>query len=162
MKPINYIIFCERMSMFMNRQILRSKEHRVIAGVCGGFAEYFNIDPTVIRLIWIAISLTAGVGILAYIIAAIIIPDKPANYRSDENQSNPDSGFNAGTNDWGKPAAKFDSDKSRLLIGGILVILGVFFLTREFFGWFNFKYFWPAAFIIIGGLLIFKGRRNSV
>jgi phage shock protein C len=47
----------------------------MLCGVCGGIAEYFNIDPTLVRLVWVIITLMGGAGILAYIIAAIIIPD---------------------------------------------------------------------------------------
>ena len=49
----------------------------MLDGVCGGIAEYFGIDPTVVRLIWVLFSLMGGCGILAYIIAAIIIPRNP-------------------------------------------------------------------------------------
>jgi len=48
----------------------------MIGGVCGGIAEYFNIDPTIIRLLTVIIALTYGTGILAYLIAWIIIPEK--------------------------------------------------------------------------------------
>lgn len=48
---------------------------RKLCGVCGGIAEYFNIDPTIVRLLWILLVLCAGTGILAYIIAAIIMPE---------------------------------------------------------------------------------------
>ena len=51
-------------------------EGKMLAGVCGGFAEYFGIDPTIIRLVWVILSLVAGCGILAYIIAIIIMPRK--------------------------------------------------------------------------------------
>lgn len=47
----------------------------MLCGVCGGIAECFNIDPTLVRLVWVIITLMGGAGILAYIIAAIIIPD---------------------------------------------------------------------------------------
>ena len=47
----------------------------MLCGVCGGIAEYFGIDPTLVRLVWVIITLMGGAGILAYIIAAIIIPD---------------------------------------------------------------------------------------
>ena len=47
----------------------------MLCGVCGGIAEYFNIDPTLVRLVCVIITLMGGAGILAYIIAAIIIPD---------------------------------------------------------------------------------------
>lgn len=60
----------------MQKKLYRIEEGKVIAGVCGGIAEYLNIDPTVIRLIWALLGLTGG-GILAYLIAALIIPVKP-------------------------------------------------------------------------------------
>lgn len=48
---------------------------RKLCGVCGGIAEYFNIDPVIVRLIWVLLVLCAGTGVLAYIIAAIIMPE---------------------------------------------------------------------------------------
>lgn len=58
------------------KRLYRSRESRMLYGVCGGIAEYFNIDPTLIRLLFVLFGLS-GSGILAYIIAAIIIPDSP-------------------------------------------------------------------------------------
>ena len=55
------------------KRLYRSRESRMLCGVCGGIAEYFNIDPTLIRLLFVLFGLS-GSGILAYIIAAIIIP----------------------------------------------------------------------------------------
>mgnify|MGYP002531366879 FL=1 len=57
-----------------NKKLYKSSVNRMLCGVCGGIAEYFNIDPTLVRLVWVIITLMGG-GILAYIIAAIIIPD---------------------------------------------------------------------------------------
>ena len=48
---------------------------RKLCGVCGGIADYFGVDPTLIRLLWVLLVLCAGIGILAYIIAAIIMPE---------------------------------------------------------------------------------------
>lgn len=56
------------------RKLYKSR-NRMLCGVCGGIGEYFNIDPTVIRLLWIIFSVIGGCGILAYIIAAIVIPE---------------------------------------------------------------------------------------
>ncbi len=61
----------------MEKKLYKSNNDRKLAGVCAGIAEYFNMDPTIIRLGWVFGTLLAGVGILAYIIAAIIIPNKP-------------------------------------------------------------------------------------
>ena len=58
-----------------NKKLYKSPANRMLCGVCGGIAEYFNIDPTLVRLVWVIITLMGGAGILAYIIAAIIIPD---------------------------------------------------------------------------------------
>jgi phage shock protein C len=49
----------------------------VIAGVCGGLAEYFNVDPTIMRLIFVALALAAGPGLLLYIIMWIVVPQNP-------------------------------------------------------------------------------------
>ena len=57
------------------KRLYRSRKDRMICGVCGGIAKYFNIDPTLVRLAFVLISMGAGSGVLAYIVAAIIIPD---------------------------------------------------------------------------------------
>lgn len=59
------------------KKLYRSRSSRTICGVCGGIGEYFNIDPTLIRLAWILVA-CMGPGILAYIIAAVVIPDEPS------------------------------------------------------------------------------------
>ncbi len=59
------------------KRLYRSTTDKVIAGVCGGIGEYFEIDPVLVRLIWVILSLMGGAGIIGYIIAWIIIPKKP-------------------------------------------------------------------------------------
>ena len=61
------------------KRLYRSRENRMICGVCGGIADYFNVDPTLIRLGLVLLACT-GSGILAYFIAAIKIPDQPRTY----------------------------------------------------------------------------------
>ena len=60
----------------MPKKLYRSKKDEKIAGVCAGLAEYINIDPTVIRLIWALVALS-GPGVVAYIVCALVIPEKP-------------------------------------------------------------------------------------
>jgi len=57
-----------------NKKLYRSSTNYKLAGVCGGIGEYFNIDPTLIRLAWILFSVMGGAGVLAYIIAALVMP----------------------------------------------------------------------------------------
>ncbi|NMB21707.1 MAG: PspC domain-containing protein [Firmicutes bacterium] len=60
----------------MAKRIFRSREKKV-AGVCGGIAEYLDIDPTIVRLIWLILALAYGTGLLAYFICWIVIPETP-------------------------------------------------------------------------------------
>ena len=60
----------------MEKKLYRSKTDRKVAGVCGGIAEYFDIDPTVVRILWIIMSWVAGSGIIAYILACIFMPEE--------------------------------------------------------------------------------------
>ena len=59
------------------KKLYKSSTDKKLAGVCGGLAEYFTIDSTLVRLGWVVFSLLGGSGLLAYIIAAIIMPDRP-------------------------------------------------------------------------------------
>jgi phage shock protein PspC (stress-responsive transcriptional regulator) len=59
------------------KKLYRSRKSRILAGVCGGIAEFINLDPTIIRLAWVIFSLAYGVGVLAYIIAWLLIPNSP-------------------------------------------------------------------------------------
>ena len=61
----------------MQKKLYRSKSNRMLAGVCSGVAEYFNIDPTIVRVVWAVTSLFAFVGVVAYIVCALVIPEKP-------------------------------------------------------------------------------------
>lgn len=56
------------------KRLYRSRTNKMLAGVCAGIAEYFSLDPTIIRLAWVVFTCIGGSGLLAYIIAAIIIP----------------------------------------------------------------------------------------
>ena len=63
----------------MQKKLYRSKSNRMLVGVCGGVAEYFNIDPTVVRVIWAVASIFAFAGVIAYVACAFVIPEKPDN-----------------------------------------------------------------------------------
>lgn len=128
-------------------KLYRSKSNRVIGGVCGGIAEYFNIDPILIRIAWVFISLFAGAGIIAYIIALIIIPDNP---RQEATQS---AGKSSGD------AAKLWGS-ALIIIGGILLLkqMGVFY----HFHWWSIPWQGFLAVILVGlGIyLIFNQKKQ--
>ena len=64
----------------MKKKLYKSESDQKIDGVCAGIGEFFEIDPTIVRLAWVAFSLLGGSGVLAYIICALVIPRKPTNY----------------------------------------------------------------------------------
>ena len=61
----------------MEKKLYKSRDNKKIDGVCAGVGEYFDIDPTLVRLAWVFVTLFAGAGLIAYIIAALVIPRKP-------------------------------------------------------------------------------------
>lgn len=60
-----------------SRKLYKSSDNKMLCGVCGGLGDYLGIDSTIVRLIWVVFTLCGGAGLLAYIIAAIIIPNAP-------------------------------------------------------------------------------------
>lgn len=128
----------------MGNQLYRSTKNKVLAGVCGGIAEYFRIDPLIIRILCIALA-TMGAGIFLYIIAIFLIPVRPANefYESDDAFSAP-----------------VDPGRNRLVAGGILVGIGILLLLKEVFHWLNFRMFWPVILILAGALILYNSRRR--
>ncbi len=60
----------------MEKKLYRSKSDRMLAGICGGIGEYFQIDPTLVRLLWVIFSI-GGPGLLVYLIGIAIIPSEP-------------------------------------------------------------------------------------
>jgi phage shock protein C len=64
----------------MDKKLYLSSSNKMLAGVCGGIAEYFSLDPTLVRLGWVVFVCLGGSGILAYIICVLIIPKNPNLY----------------------------------------------------------------------------------
>ena len=72
----------------MQKKLYRSRSNRMIAGVCAGVADYFNVDPTIVRLIFVLVGLAGGPGLILYIIMAIVVPEEPVGFDSIEKTKN--------------------------------------------------------------------------
>lgn len=68
------------------KRLYRSRDDRMIAGVCGGLGEYFNIDPTLVRLALLFLTLWGGGGFLVYVLAWIVIPEQPVSAKTSESK----------------------------------------------------------------------------
>lgn len=72
-----FFIFAKTKKQMTMKKLYRSNTNRKLCGVCGGFAEYFDLDPTIMRLLVVILTLFGGGGLLIYLICALIIPNNP-------------------------------------------------------------------------------------
>jgi phage shock protein C len=124
------------------RRLHRSATDRVIAGVCGGIAEYLSIDPSLVRIAFVVGTLWGGVGLLIYIVLAVILP------------------VDAST-----PAyTAYSPERSHALAGTVLVVLGALLLLGNmgWAPWLSGNLFWPAVLVLVGvGLLLRTPRTRT-
>ncbi len=126
------------------KKLYKSRRDKMIDGVCGGIAEYFEVDPTLIRILWVIITIAGGSGIFLYIAAMIIMPANPNHGVIPEPVSNSRSGF----------------DHKRFW-GILFILLGAFLLTTNLgiignfsWWWFSWKLLFPIIIITAGITLI--------
>ncbi|MFQ5602896.1 MAG: PspC domain-containing protein [bacterium] len=142
------------------RRIYRSLDERMLAGVCGGIAEYFNFDVLIIRVIWVVSIFTGGLGIIAYILSWIVIPENPSP-KSVVKKS------------------ESKSSNSNLMWGLLLIVVGCMFLFQHldwfdiypihfrwhwrpwWFGNFGFGLLLPVLLIILGVIYLIKVSKKE-
>jgi phage shock protein PspC (stress-responsive transcriptional regulator) len=135
-------------SMPAQKRLYKSRRNRYIDGVCGGIAEYFEVDPTIVRLLWVLITLLGGSGVILYIVAMIVMPVNP------EHLINPFAATPGG------PASTM-ADRRRFF-GILLMLIGAFVLMMNL-GWFAEISWWsfartvmlPVCLILVGGLFVY-------
>ena len=120
------------------RRLYRSQTNKVISGVCGGLSEYLNVDTTVVRLLWILLTLMGGSGIIVYIFAYFIVPERPIS--SDSSASSVRADFTA---------ARF--------FGILFVVIGAIILLDNL-NIFSFHHWWDMSWeFVFPGFLILLG-----
>jgi phage shock protein C len=149
------------------KRLYRSNKNTMIAGVCGGIAEYFNVDPVIVRVLAVMLFFAGGSALLAYILGIIIIPKEPYQL-ADEKK----------TDEQGNPVSPAPLQRplppppgTGMLIGGLIMIaMGVIFsmrsipFMRHYYWWFwdhAWHFFWPAVIIVIGFVMIIKGMHKD-
>jgi phage shock protein PspC (stress-responsive transcriptional regulator) len=159
------------------KRLYRSLTDRKFAGVAGGLADYFIIDPLLIRLAFVILTLAGGGGVLIYLILWIVTPENPVRITSTMNQ--PDQNFQQTTYDTPGYTAEpqktetttstsapipqtRERNKGSFIGGMVLITLGALFLADEFIPQINFGDLWPVILIVIGvGLLINAVTRRN-
>ena len=135
------------------KRLYRSRKHKVIGGVAGGLAEYFNVDVILIRLLFVIIFFAGGGGVLIYLILWIITPQEPLYRLNNSKTAQPKGHENFDAAQQEEPGNH--STNNRTFIAGIILILiGFLFLLNTLFPAVYFINFWPVLLIIIGAILI--------
>lgn len=164
----------------LNKRLYRSRTNSMLAGVAGGIGEYFEIDPTIVRLILVFLGALGFTGLFAYIIAWIVVPpnpDGPANPRFEKAEHWRESVYETArdveqrfrkTDGGPRPVGRgstagtghaYGNSASPLqLLGWILVILGAVVLLQKLtpWVWMIFRPLWPIALIVLGLVLIVR------
>ncbi len=135
----------------MNRRLTRSRD-AMVGGVAAGVANWIRADPALVRIAWaLLVPLTAGGALLAYIVAWIVIPEEP---RRAQGAAEAADGADA-ANDDGE-----DNGRTALLVGGGLVVIGLWFLVREYLPAINWGLIWPLLLVGAGVLILVTASRR--
>ncbi len=148
----------------MRDRLYRSRRIKVIGGVAGGLSVYFNIDPIIVRILFVALTIMHGMGLLVYIIMWIVIPEEPFElaYPVNNNQNSQTSGENSDSSvnsEFNVPVIK-KSGSGRIIAGAILIVLGLIFFADRFIPSFDLGDVIPIIFIFFGVLLIWNSTKK--
>ena len=154
------------------KKLYRSHRDKVIGGVAGGLADYFEIDVVIVRLLFVLLVLAGGGGVIGYLILWIVVPMEP--YYTPYTEAKPGPQPGPGNNPQAEPGTeqpsgspeqevpKNDSEmhnprknNTSIVAGIILIVLGMVFLANHLVPWFRLYNFWPAL-LIIGGIFIIE------
>jgi phage shock protein C len=158
-----------------SQKLYRSNDDRIFFGVCGGIAHYLSIDSSLIRIIFILLTVLGGVGAIIYIVLVVIVPTKggtrrmslseeieekihgdtirkkPVDLSSPEESTSP-AEVKAGN--------ERRVSERRNIVGLTFVLLGLYMFYGQLFGYvFPWRLFWPLALIFVGMMIIFGNRK---
>jgi phage shock protein C len=150
----------------MEKRLTRSDKERLLGGVCGGLAEYFGFDPTLVRIAFVLLAIAYGTGILLYITLWIIMP---------RHQAEGTGVVGDNLDDIRKRLVELEGEvksavtgvkaeewkrSSGFWLGLVLVALGILFLfsTLGLLRWWRWAVIWPVALIMVGLLLVWRRR----
>jgi phage shock protein C len=166
----------------MEKKLYRDEQRKSVGGVCAGLAEYFGVDVSVVRVIFVLAVCLKGVGLLPYIVLWIVLPKKPFNYADPTYQPGVTPGYNPKygqpfgdvkvdytvppPHTMGQPFGTYPPVKKTsnagLIFGVVLIVLGSIFLLDQF-DWipdWDFEKLWPVVLVAVGATLIFGSKKK--
>jgi phage shock protein PspC (stress-responsive transcriptional regulator) len=158
----------------MNRRLYRSVVDRRIGGVAAGTATYFDIDPSIARVLWLLLAFfSGGVFFVVYLVMWAVVPEEPyPTGAAAAPTAGPPSGAagaeapaatgSAAPASWPPAGQAGSGPGGRVILGGILIVIGAWFLAAEFLPWLNWDLVWPIGLVVIGVLVLATTLRRSV
>ena len=152
----------------MNRRLTRSRD-AMVGGVAAGVANWIGADPALVRIAWaLLVPLTGGAALLAYIVAWIVVPEEPR--RPVDSASASPEPYASGPGGDAEPSASPPlalnvepgqaGDRTALYIGGGLVLIGLWFLVREYVPDIRWDLIWPLLLVGLGALILVTAARR--
>jgi phage shock protein C len=150
----------------VDKRLYRSRTDRMLFGVAGGMAAWLNVDPAFVRIVWALLVFAGGAGLLLYIVAAIVIPEAPYGVAPGGGPAAAGTAPGAtptGTPD--QPAWPYATDGRRdgnpaLILGGFLVLLGLWFFAKDLLPSFDDRLVLPGFLVVLGVFLVFGAMRR--
>lgn len=151
----------------MARRLTRNSRNAILGGVAAGLGDYLDMDPVLIRLIFIILCLAGGSGLVIYIVAWLVMPRDDQEAATDGMSPPADQFANEVKEAGERVVANIrrttgDAGRGRVIGGLILMILGFLFLMNQFYdlGWLRFRYLWPLVLVGAGVMLFVQGMKG--
>jgi|SRR5688572_4953359 len=146
----------------MNRRLTRSRD-AMVGGVASGVANWIGTDPALVRIAWaLLVPLTAGAALLAYIVAWIVVPEEPRHPAAATVAGEPSAAAGASAPAAPAPPEEdaVDPGRTAMLVGGGLVLIGLWFLVREYLPDINWGLIWPLVLVAAGVVILVGASRR--
>ena len=139
----------------MQDRLVRKTDDKMIAGVCGGLAEYVGVDVTLMRLAFLFLFFASGIGVVIYIMLAVIVPSegREGGGSIEENIQELTETLSDQVN------AIPDEQRSPLIFAGLMIMAGLYFLLNNFGVRIDLDFVWPLMLIGFGGWMLIKRRK---
>jgi phage shock protein C len=144
----------------MSRRLYRSRTDTVLGGVASGLAVYLNADPALVRIAWaILVPLTGGAALLAYIVAWVVVPVEP-DEEFEDGAFVTEDGETVPAQRRAVPRPSGADSRAGIFVGVGLVVIGAWFLAREYLPAINWGLVWPVILVAIGVLILVNSARQ--
>lgn len=158
----------------MTKKLYRSRTDSMVGGVCGGLAEYFDVDPTIVRIVFVLLALANGAGLLIYFILLVVVPLDPEPGIEEQAAADPATAVAAGAAEIATKARQVGADirqaaadrgsrAGAVIAGVVLIVVGIYFLLVNlgawWLAWLRTDLLWPIVIIAVGiALLVMRTK----